>query len=174
MPKKTNLDENKKKEIENLIEELKENSSDITKDEINELEELLEEILQMEQEPLGKRIGRGVGLFSIHFTLMYFISILAFGLFLQEVTLTNKFLVFLVAGIISMILTVFEDIPRNPFRKHFISMNLMIFTIIILGIYILNRDVYSVFQNSITWVFYLIIVVILYYLVDAAIRRRIS
>ena len=123
----------------------------------------------MEQEPLGKRIGRGVGLFSIHFTLMYFISILAFGLFLQEVTLTNKFLVFLVAGIISMILTVFEDIPRNPFRKHF-----MIFTIIILGIYILNRDVYSVFQNSITWVFYLIIVVILYYLVDAAIRRRIS
>ena len=53
-------------------------------------------------------------------------------------------------------------------------MNLMIFTIIILGIYILNRDVYSVFQNSITWVFYLIIVVILYYLVDAAIRRRIS
>jgi uncharacterized membrane protein YesL len=73
-----------------------------------------------------------------------------------------------------MILTVFEDIPRNPFRKHFISMNLMIFTIIILGIYILNRDVYSVFQNSITWVFYLIIVVILYYLVDAAIRRRIS
>ena len=33
--------EKKKKEIENLIEELKENSSDITKDEINELEELL-------------------------------------------------------------------------------------------------------------------------------------
>ena len=70
--------EKKKKEIENLIEELKENSSDITKDEINELEELLEEILRMEQEPLGKRIGRGVGLFSIHFTLMYFVSILAF------------------------------------------------------------------------------------------------
>ena len=39
--------EKKKKEIENLIEELKENSSDITKDEINELEELLEEILRM-------------------------------------------------------------------------------------------------------------------------------
>ncbi len=163
--------EKKKKEIENLIEELKENSSDITKDEINELEELLEEILQMEQEPLGKRIGRSVGLFSIHFTLMYFVSILAFGLFFQEVTFTNKFLVFLVAGIISMILTAFEDIPRNPFRKHFISMNLMIFTIIILGIYIFNRDVYSVFQNSITWVFYLIIVMTLYYFVDKAIRR---
>ena len=102
---------------------------------------------------------------------MYFVSILAFGLFFQEVTFTNKFLVFLVAGIISMILTAFEDIPRNPFRKHFISMNLMIFTIIILGIYIFNRDVYSVFQNSITWVFYLIIVMILYYFVDKAIRR---
>ena len=163
--------EKKKKEIENLIEELKENSSDITKDEINELEELLEEILRMEQEPLGKRIGRDVGLFSIHFALMYFVSILAFGLFFQEVTFTNKFLVFLVAGIISMILTAFEDIPRNPFRKHFISMNLMIFTIIILGIYIFNRDVYSVFQNSITWVFYLILVMILYYFVDKAIRR---
>ena len=55
MPKKTNLDENKKKEIENLIEELKDNATDITKAEIEELESLLDEVLKMEREnPLSE------------------------------------------------------------------------------------------------------------------------
>ena len=173
MPRKPKFDEEKKKEIEKLIEDLKENASDIPKAEIEELEALLDDVLNMEVEPWYKRMGKGFGFFSLHLTLMYFISILTFGLFFDEISMNNKMLVFLIGGIVSIVLTLFEDVPRNPLRRHFVSINLMIFIIILMGVYIINRDIYSVFNTSITWVFYLFTVVILYYLIDSLIKRRI-
>jgi hypothetical protein len=173
MPKKTNLDENKKKEIENLIEELKDNATDITKAEIEELESLLDDVLKMESEPWYKTMGKEFGFFSLHFILMYLVSILTFGLYFEEISIENMMLVFLIGGIVSIILTLFEDLPRNPLRRHFVSINLMIFVFIVMGIYIINRDIYSVFNTSITCVFYLFTVVIIYYLMDSLITRKI-
>lgn len=171
MPKKKNIASKKKKEIENLLQELKENSSDITKIEIEELESLLDDILQIEDVPLWKRLAKGIGTFTIHLFIMYFISILAFGLFFEALAINNKWLIFWIALVISFILTLFEDVPRNPFRNHFVSINLMIFSCIVLGIYILDRDVYSIFAAPITWVFYLLTVVIIYYVIDSSIAR---
>ena len=172
MPKKNKIDFEKKKEIEALIENLKENSLDSNKTEIEELEVLLNEVLEMENEALWKRIIRGIKHFSIHFVIMYFISVISFGLYFQALVLPNKLLLFLVGGIVSLILTLFEDVPRNPFRRHFILMNFLIFVIIIMGIYIINRDFYSVFNMSFTWVFYILTVVILYCVVSFSLGKR--
>ena len=138
MPKKNKIDENKKKEIEELIDDLKNNSLDIDKSEIEELEGLLNEVLNMEEEPLWKKSLRGMKNFTLHFVIMYLISVISFGLYFQALVLPNKFLLFLVGGIVSLILTIFEDIPRNPFRRHFIMLNFLIFLIIIMGIYIIK------------------------------------
>lgn len=172
MPKKNKIDENKKKEIEELIDDLKNNSLDIDKSEIEELEGLLNEVLNMEEEPLWKKSLRGMKNFTLHFVIMYLISVISFGLYFQALVLPNKFLLFLVGGIVSLILTIFEDIPRNPFRRHFIMLNFLIFLIIIMGIYIINRDVYSVFNMSLIWVFYLITVIVLYYIIGSSLGRR--
>ena len=139
MPKKNKIDENKKKEIEELIDDLKNNSLDIDKSEIEELEGLLNEVLNMEEEPLWKKSLRGMKNFTLHFVIMYLISVISFGLYFQALVLPNKFLLFLVGGIVSLILTIFEDIPRNPFRRHFIMLNFLIFLIIIMGIYIIKQ-----------------------------------
>ena len=174
MPKKNKIDEEKKKEIEDLIEDLKENALDINKAEIEELEELLNEVLNMESEPFWKKAIRFMKGFSIHYLIMYLISVISFGLYFQALVLPNKLLLFFVGGIVSLILTVFEDVPRNPFRRHFIMINLMIFVIIVMGIYIINRDVYSVFNMSYTWIFYLITVVALYYMIGSSLGRRLG
>ena len=172
MPKKNKIDENKKKEIEELIDDLKNNSLDIDKSEIEELEGLLNEVLNMEEEPLWKKSLRGMKNFTLHFVIMYLISVISFGLYFQALVLPNKFLLFLVGGIVSLILTIFEDIPRNPFRRHFIMLNFLIFLIIIMGIYVINRDVYSVFNMSLIWVFYFITVIVLYYIIGSSLGRR--
>ena len=91
MPKKNKIDEEKKKEIEDLIENLKGNALDINKAEIEELEELLNEVLNMESEPFWKKAIRFMKGFSIHYLIMYLISVISFGLYFQALVLPLLF-----------------------------------------------------------------------------------
>jgi hypothetical protein len=172
MPKKDKLEE-KKKEIEKLLTEIKNGASDVTKSEIEELEALLTSLIERECAPLWKKILLWVGSFLFHLSLMYVISMLVFGFYYDAVALPNKWLIFLVGGIISFILSIYGMFPRNPFREHFISINIMILMLIIMGIYILNRDIYPVFNTSMVWVFYIITDIAIYYLFDFFILKKI-
>lgn len=172
MPKNNNLDEKKKKEIEKLLTEIKDGAPDVTKAEIEELEALLESIIKESDRPLWKRMLLHLGSFGYHLVLMYMISMMVFGLYFDALVLENKWLVFLVGGIVSFVLAVFEYFPRNPFRRHFVAINLMIFTLIIMALYIVNRDIYPVFNMSSVWLFYVITDILLYYLFDFFVLKK--
>ena len=172
MLRRGKFDSDKKKEIEKVIDELKENAPEFAKAELEELESLLDDVLEMENISLGKRILNDLKSFSIHFLVMYAISMIAFGIFFTALVIPNKWWIFLIGGGVSIILTIYLDFPRNPFRKHFILINVMIFALIIMGMYILNRDVYKVFCESFIWIIYIIIVAMLYFLLDVSIRRN--
>lgn len=171
MQNKNKFDE-KKKELEKIIEELKESEFDISNDEMEELESLMNECLKTESKPLWKKLFSGFLFVLTHFVVLYFLSMVAFGIFFETLALSNKWLIFLVSLVISLVLTIFEDIPRNPFRRHFISINLMILLVIVIGFYIVNRDIYQVFQSSITTIFYLFTVITLFIMIDYSIIRK--
>lgn len=172
MPNKNNLDENKKKEIEKLLAEIKQGAPDVTKQEIEELETLLESIIEEQNKPLWKKLLFGLRSFSIHLVLLYLISMMVFGFFIDQVALQNKWLIFIVGLVVAFLLTVFEEIPRNPFRRHFISINIMLFVLLLMALYIVNRDIYTVFNFSMVWVFYIVIDVIIYILFDSFVLKK--
>lgn len=171
MPKK-NIDEEKKKELEKLINEIKEGAPDTSKAEVEELEKLLSDILSEEKKPLGRRIFDQVVAFIIHTVVMYVVCLLAFGFFFKQVTIENKFLIFLIAGIISIVLVIFERVPRDPFRKHFIKLNALLLLGIIFILCMVNHEFYRVFSFSIVWLFYIVIVEAIYFLFEYSFLKK--
>ena len=122
MPKK-DLNRKKKEELERLIKEIKENAPDASKTEVEELEHILEEILTEEKKPLVNRIFNQIVLFMLHLGIMYIVSLIVFGFFINSIKVENKLLIFLFSFIISFILIAFERIPRDPFRRNFFKIN---------------------------------------------------
>lgn len=172
MPKKDKK-EKKKAELEKLIKDIKDNAPEASRAEIEELENMLAEILEDDNRSPIKKVFGQILSFIIHTAVMYVAALLVFGFFFPALSVENKFLIFLFAGIISLVLVIFERVPRNPFREHFISINLIIFAIIVVGFCIINKDVFRVFSVSAIWIFYLVSVEAIYLLIEHTILKKI-
>lgn len=166
MPKKDKID---KEEIKRLIEDLKNNADENTLKEIKELEEGLEILFQ--EVPLYKRILIFLFSFLIHFIIMYVISLISFGFFM-DLLLIDKLEVLIIASCISVVLTLFEVIPRNPFRSHFITFNLLLFVSIIIIACMINYGIVPIFRFSSIWIVYIIMVEAIYTLFQFSITRK--
>lgn len=166
MPKKDKLD---KEEIKRVIEELKSNADENALKEIKELEQAIESLFV--EVPLYKRILTFLLTFAIHFVILYIISLVCFGFFM-DLIVVNKHLIFLIATFIGVILTLFEVIPRNPYRKHFIVFNLLLFISIIAIACTVNYGLMPIFKFSSIWIIYLVFVEMIYTLFEYSLTRK--
>lgn len=172
MAKKIKKPSNKEKEIRDLIEELKKEADDVKLKEIEELEGMLNKLFV--ERSLPKRILIFSLSFLIHFVIMYIISLICVGFFMEALVLENRFLIFIICLFISFILTLYEVIPRNPFANHFILKNLVIFGLVVFAVYMVNNSIYPIFKFSSIWVIYFIFVEIMYNVIDYAISMKLQ
>lgn len=168
MPKKDKID---KEEIQRVIEELKNNADENALKEIKELEEAMNELFK--KRPLYKRILMFLLTFVVHFSILYVISLVCFGFFMDLVVI-DKFQILLIATFIGVVLTLFEVVPRNPFKKHFILLNLMLFVSIVIVACAINSGLMPIFKFSSIWIIYLFIVETIYTLFEYSLTRKLE
>ena len=170
MAKKEKKPSNKEKEIRNLIDELKKEADEAKLKEIEELEGTLNGLFV--EISLPKRALVFSLSFIFHLILMYIISLICVGFFMDSLVLENRALIFLVCLFTSFILTLYEIIPRNPFKRFFVLKNILIFGVVVFSLFMLNHDVYPIFKFSSIWIFYFVFVEIVYNVIDYSISKK--
>ena len=170
MAKKKKSLSNKEKEIRDLIEELKKEADEFKLKEIEELEGMLNGLFV--ERSLPKRLLIFSISFIFHLAIMYIISLICVGFFMDALVIENRALIFLVCLFTSFVLTLYEVIPRNPFASHFILKNVLIFVLVVFIVYMLNLGVYPIFKFSSIWIIYFIFVEIMYNVIDYTISRK--
>lgn len=172
MPKKDKMDNNHGDEIKKLIEELKKDVDDTRLKEIEELEKMLDSVL------ISRSFIKRLIIFVIstlyHFVLMYLVSIVSIGFFMGALVNTSFTNILMICLFTSGVLTLFEVVPRNPLRKNFILINLLLFVLILFNVYMLNQGIYHVFKFSSCVVIYFVLVEIIYNTLDISIAKKFS
>ena len=161
---------NKEKEIRDLIEELKKEADATKLKEIEELEGMLNGLFI--ERSLPKRILIFTISFLFHFVIMYIISLICVGFFMEALVLENRALIFLICLFTSFILTLYEVIPRNPFARHFILKNTVIFALVLFALFMINKDIYPIFKFSSIWIIYVIFIEVMYNIFDYTISKK--
>lgn len=165
--------EQKKKELLESFERLKSDGL-VNDDDINEFLLVIDEAIENSKKSTLRRLGRFLFLFFISLFVMYFASLVLFGLFYTNLTLENKPLIFLVALVISLPLVIYDKIPLYGikfFRKYLILKYLLVMVLFIATLCFINTYVFQVFMFSTTWVFYVILLLIIYLIFASYIDR---
>ena len=164
MPKKDKMDNKHGDEIKKLIEELKKDVDDTRLKEIEELEKMLDSVLVSRS--FVKRLIIFVLSAIYHFVLMFLVSMVSIGFFMGALENTSFTNILMICLLTSGVLTIFEIVPRNPLRKNFILINLLVFVLILFNVYMLNQGIYHVFKFSSCVVIYFVLVEFIYNTLD--------
>ena len=170
MPKKDKMDNNHGDEIKKLIEELKKDVDDTRLKEIEELEKMLDSVLVSRS--FVKRLIIFVLSAIYHFVLMFLVSMVSIGFFMGALENTSFTNILMICLLTSGVLTIFEIVPRNPLRKNFILINLLVFVLILFNVYMLNQGIYHVFKFSSCVVIYFVLVEFIYNTLDISIAKK--
>ncbi len=158
MPKKNDEDYIKKEKINEMLEDLK-RQTDITEEDFENLKDFMEKIFKRENSKLW-RVFSFLKQFLIKNIIFYLISLVVIGLFIFNISLSNIYHVFYIVFGVSFILSLFEVIPFIDKINH-IYMYLILFGVILIDFCLFN-EIYKIFNTSILWIVYIILIEIFY------------
>ena len=172
MDKKKQKEEEKKKKEEKIIQLLDElkKIDNVDESEAKIIEATLSSILVNIHRSKIKKILMFCSTFFIHLLMYFTIGLILIGFLFSNIAFNNKYLIFFVVFIVSLVLTGYEYLPS--FSKKGISFSyFFVFVLIIINFYLLN-NIYPIFNFSSIWIFYLIGIELFYLLFSFIILKN--
>lgn len=167
--KRKKLTEDEEKKIKEMLDDLTSNN-EVSEDERQIMESLLEKLIVRKKESKLKRVLRMLQALGIKLIILYIISLILSGFFISGIVLVDKLQIFIVALIVSFLLTIFEALPiflSNKGSKSY----LLLFGIIIINV-CLSNTIFPVFEHAYYWAFFLIALEVCYAVFMSYIFRR--
>lgn len=174
-------DKDKEEKLKEEKNELKESVERLTEkglleeDDAQKLMSLIDEVIETKKEPVIKRIIKKICSMLIYFSIMYVSVTISFGLFFNSLALDNKWYVFIVGLVISLILMLINCLPwvgDGIMKKFFLLKYLVVIILFITLICLVNSYLYRVFDFSIVWIFHIIISYIIYTLLEFYLAKK--
>ena len=155
MSKKEDIEKKKKQDEEDLkrlLDDFKEKNN-ISKEDIEKLGSLLHTAFIEAKYSKKFKFFKMVKEIFIKLGLFYLVSLICFGFFISYVTINYSYM-FIALAIISLLLTLFEILPRFSKKRYSISY-LLLFVLIMIDLCLFN-NIYPIFTHSYVWFLYII------------------
>ncbi len=157
--------EKNKEELKEYLKELSEKES-LDSTDADKLTDMIDKLI------LGSKTERALALLSsfvLKFFIYYIVSLIASAFFLNQLII-DRYYIFLIAGGISLLLSIAEIISGLFFKK-----GLRIFVTSLFGILmivLIYNNIIPTFIFNTTWIFYLILIEIIYNLLMVSIINK--
>lgn len=162
----------KKKELDEALEQFKADHPDLTEDELKLFEKMIDEMLNKEAKGIFHRIKESICDFLSELNIMLISSLIISGFFINQLVSEHKWIIFIVAGITSLIMTIITVLPAMFTSSHRKLKQLFLFITILLFACLFNSNVYEVFKYNTVWIAYIIILEIIYSMLTFYIIRK--
>lgn len=166
------LTDPEEKEINRMLEPIKEQNPDISVEEIEELKKMLKELIKSNKKNIKitdclKKLLRGF--------IVYIVSSLSvLGFFFTYLSIEDKLIILLIPTVLSLVLSMYEVIKYIQFMKKPIVLSIKpyIYELIIICLlgFIINEFI-NVFQHNIIGSIYIVIVFIMKMLVNSLLNK---
>lgn len=171
MPDNKKDNDEKLKEMLEIINVLKENNDD--QEEIEILENLINTLIKANNRSLFSTILLKISGILLRIIIGIILSLTIFGFMKDSIILDNKWLIIVIAFIISLVLIIYDHIywyKYDPNNKSYIPISIFI---LLMGLaFILNSSVIKIFVHSSMWLFYLPLARILYKIIDGYFMKK--
>lgn len=171
MAKKDKLEE-KKKELSDALEEFKSDHPDLTEDELKFFESMVDNIASIQSKGLFSRIKDLIIDFLQEYIVMLVASIIMAGFLFNHFVPKDKWLILAVSGITSVVLMIVFRISAVFDQANKGIKISIIFALMLLFAYLLNTNVYKIFDSSVIWIVYTIATLIIYVIFTFYIIKR--
>lgn len=166
MPKKPS-----EEEFEELIKDIigVDGDQELTEEQKEKVSELITLLLTKKDESKFKKFMRKLRVILRTFILSFILSLIVFGLLNDSLILDNKWMIFAVAGVISLIITIFLEIINssyNPFSKAEYLLQFIMSVLLLAVIVLVDQNYYNVYEYSGLWILHILVVLFSLSIID--------
>lgn len=162
----------KKKELDEALEQFKSEHPDLTEDELKLFEQMINDMLDEESKGVLHQIKNFICDFLSELNIMLISSLIISGFFINQLVSEQKWIIFIVAGITSLIMTIITVLPAMFTSSHRKLKQLFLFITILIFACLFNSNVYKVFEYNAVCIAYIIILEIIYSMLTLYIIKK--